>query len=226
MAIKQPEPLSRADFDEAMVRLRLNISAVAKDTDIPRTYLSEFRNGDRRLRPENLAKLRDYFETKGIVFGEATAADTGSATDADADGRAAGFIESVKAKRFFFPVADEVSDETLSSTLATIRANDKKLSDLLTLAAEREEVLFGFGEGDYTEEVQQAFRDAFSLLAINYLMVRAVGGWPEIGLSASNESLTGNTVLAAIVAGSADLFEQAKLPGMSIAEQQEEEVEL
>lgn len=68
MAIKQTETLSRADFDEAMVRQRLNVSEVARDTGIPRTYLSEFRNGDRKLRPEMLAKLRDYFESKGVEF--------------------------------------------------------------------------------------------------------------------------------------------------------------
>lgn len=68
MAIQQTEFLSRQDFDEAVVRLRLNVTEIAKELGIPRTYLSEFRNGDRRLRPEQLAKLLDYFQSKGVEF--------------------------------------------------------------------------------------------------------------------------------------------------------------
>ncbi len=68
MAIKQPNILTRQEFDQAMVHLRLNVSEVSRETSIPRTYISEFRNGDRQLRPENLAKLRDYFEGKGLEF--------------------------------------------------------------------------------------------------------------------------------------------------------------
>ena len=68
MAIKQPKILSRQDFDQAIIRLRLSVSEVAKETNVPRAYLTEFRNGDRQLRPEHLAKLRDYFESKGVEF--------------------------------------------------------------------------------------------------------------------------------------------------------------
>lgn len=211
---------------QARRELSLSQADVAEATGLKRQYLSEYEGGSaQRFTASQLRKLRSYYESK-IAEAVAAGDDIALTFGVDGDGKAAvanpvGSIENVKAKRFFFPVADEISDETLSATLATIRANDIKLSSLLTLAAEREEAFFG--EGDFTEDVQQAFRDAFSLLAVNYLMVRAVGGWPEIGLSASNESLTGNTVLAAIVAGGADLFEQAKLPGMSIAEQQQEE---
>lgn len=61
MALKETESLSRADFDAAVVRLRLNVSEIAKEVGIPRTYLSEFRNGDRKLRPENLARSSRLF---------------------------------------------------------------------------------------------------------------------------------------------------------------------
>lgn len=201
MTIKQPELISRADFDEAVVRLRLNVSDVAKDTGIPRTYLSEFRNGDRKLRPEHQAKLRDYFEAKGVVFDELPTPELPESP--------APTIEVVKAKRFHFPVDDAVSDDTLASVLATIRGNDRKLVDLLTQAANRDDGFFGSGE--FTAEALQALRDSHSLLACNYLMVRAVSGWPEIGLSASNDNIAGNTVLAAILDSVRDPFEAAGL---------------
>jgi len=106
-------------------------------------------------------------------------------------------------------VDDVVSDDTLSSVLATIRTNDKKLTDLLTQEAKRDD---GFlGSGDFTGETLQALRDALSLLACNYLMVRAVSGWPEIGLTASNDNIAGSKVLSAILASMRDQFEAAGL---------------
>lgn len=173
---------------QARRELGLSQADVAEATGLKRQYLSEYEGGTaQRFTASQLRKLRSFYESKiaeAVAAGDEITLTFGTDDDGQAaDGKSAASVETVKAKRFFFPVADEISDETLSSTLATIRANDKKLSDLLTLAAERKEVLFGIGEGDYTKDVQQTFRDAFSLISINYLMVRAVGGWPEIGLA-------------------------------------------
>src|SRR5882672_6584719 len=105
MAIKKTEVLSRADFDEAVVKLRLNVSEVAKETGVPRTYLSEFRNGDRKLRPEHQAKLRDYFEDKGIEFDDDDTDDDGDDASASPHPR----VKTTSAPRCYFPIADSVS---------------------------------------------------------------------------------------------------------------------
>src|SRR5262245_22133867 len=117
MPIKQSEVLSRADFDEAVVRLRLNISEISKATGIPRTYLSEFRNGDRRLRPEHLGKLRDFFEERGVKFDSTPDPDAapklssllaGEAPDREAEAAQSPHprLRAVERVRCYFPVAD------------------------------------------------------------------------------------------------------------------------
>lgn len=108
-------------------------------------------------------------------------------------------------------MADEVTTETLAATLDTIATNDKQLAELLTTAASREDGLFGFGDGEYTADTLEAFRQSFALLASNYLLIRALGGWPEIGLSATGLNIAGDAVLAKLIAECRASFESAGL---------------
>jgi transcriptional regulator with XRE-family HTH domain len=191
----------------------LSQADVAEATGLKRPYLSEFESDTaQRFTISQLRKLRTFYEGRlteareageeiDLIFGSE---DTAPETIAPA-------IETVKAKRFHFPVDDAVSDDTLASVLATIRANDRKLAELLTQEVVRDDGIFG--SGDFTEETLQALRDSLSLLACNYLMVRAVSGWPEIGLSASNDNIAGNQVLSAILDSMRDTFEAAGLIG-------------
>ena len=67
MAIKQPTvPLTKKDFEAALVTLRLSVSEVARETEIPRHVVSHFRNYGDGMKPEQVAKLRDWLESKGI----------------------------------------------------------------------------------------------------------------------------------------------------------------
>lgn len=80
MAIKQQHTLSKEDFEAALVTLRLSVSEVARDTEIPRHVVSHFRNYGDGMKPEQVAKLRDYLEDKGIEFTEEEAAEELAAT--------------------------------------------------------------------------------------------------------------------------------------------------
>jgi hypothetical protein len=179
MPIKQTEVLPRADFDEAVLRLRLNVSAIAKDTGIPRTYLSEFRNGDRKLRPEHQAKLRDYFEGKGIEF------DDGGGGD-DAPPSPHPRLRAVESVRCFFPVADTVPDEVVTRTMDIMEDNDARLATLLKQVAERDDGIFG--DGDFKEETKAALQEAGTILAENYVLFRMLRGWPAFGVKPAGES--------------------------------------
>lgn len=196
----------------------LSQADVAEATGLKRQYLSEFESDTAlRFTASQLRKLRAFYEgklTEAREAGEQIELAFGS-EDAAPESPAPA-IETIKAKRFHFPVDDSVSDDTLASVLATIRANDRKLSDLLTQEVMRDDSIFG--SGDFTEETLQALRDSLSLLACNYLMVRAVSGWPEIGLSASNDSIAGNQVLSAILDSMRDKFEAAGLIGKAESE--------
>lgn len=68
MAVKQQPALSKEDFEQAIVTLRLSVSEVARETKIPRHIVSHFRNYGDGLKPEQAAKLRDFFEAQGVEF--------------------------------------------------------------------------------------------------------------------------------------------------------------
>lgn len=196
----------------------LSQADVAEATGLKRQYLSEFESDTaQRFTISQLRKLRTFYEGKLTEAREAgEQIDLAFGSEDTAPETIAPAIETVKAKRFHFPVDDSVSDDTLAAVLATIRANDRKLSDLLAQEVVRDESLFG--SGDFTEETLQALRDSLSLLACNYLMVRTVSGWPEIGLSASNDNIAGNQVLSAILDSMREIFEAAGLIGKTAGE--------
>ncbi len=133
MVIKKAEILSRADFDEAVVTLRLNVSEIAKETGIPRTYMSEFRNGDRKLRPEHQAKLRDYFEAKGVVFEDSKEPDPESgAAPAAPTGKAQRSAIPFPAPAFHCPVSADLKPEHVKAISARLEAVTRRIAELLS----------------------------------------------------------------------------------------------
>lgn len=68
MAIKPNQPLTKEDFEAALVSQRLSVSEVSRESGIPRHIVSHFRNYGDGLKPEQAAKLRDYFESLGVEF--------------------------------------------------------------------------------------------------------------------------------------------------------------
>jgi transcriptional regulator with XRE-family HTH domain len=63
-------PLTRDDFTAALSATGLMVSEVARESGVHRNYLSEFKAGTRNLQTNALKRLRDYFESKGVVFTE------------------------------------------------------------------------------------------------------------------------------------------------------------
>lgn len=194
MPVKQPEILSRADFDEAVVKLRLNVSEIAKETGIPRTYLSEFRNGDRRLRPEHLGKLRDYFEAKGIEFEDdpdappATAPKAPRSALVDTPPKAPHpALAAATVTRCFFPIADDLDADVIERAIDAMDENDARIAALLNQPAEREEAFLMFGEGDYTKNTKAALQEIEKLSAENYLLFRMLCGWRALRVTPTEQ---------------------------------------
>ena len=208
MAITRKTSVTQEDLESVVAEHGVPLAQIAREADIDRIALSKFRNHGQKLKLADARALLEWMR-KNDLWDEDKGAGPG-------DEKPIASIEIVKAKRFHFPVDDAVSDDTLSSVLATIRANDKKLADLLTQEAKQDD---GFlGSGEFTEETLQALRDSLSLLACNYLMVRAVSGWLEIGLSASNANIASDKVLSVILASVQDRFEAAGLLGQAEVE--------
>lgn len=202
MAIKKEYVLTRAEFDEALLTLRLNVSEVAKETGIPRSYCSEFRNGDRQLRPEQLAKLKDYFEGKGLVFEndlpepEKQLPTTQPPTPPQA-----------AAPYRFIPVYLEADQPAVIKTQALIQDNDARIAVLMQQEVARDDGFFG--TGDFTEDTQATLQEAFSLMAANYALWRSLSGWPALGLAPSEGDIT--TVRDVVFASFGESFEKAGL---------------
>ncbi len=185
MPIKQPETLSRADFDEAVVRLRLNVSEIGKEVGIPRTYLSEFRNGDRTLRPEMLVKLRDYFESKGIEFEEEPAADPED--DADKSPHPRLTVGTV----CHFPVRGDLAPELVRATVTEIDRNDSRAAEILARKVKRDLVS---DEKSFSKETEGDIRELFALFGANWTLLRYLTGIKN-PLAAPTEKDTINQVL-------------------------------
>lgn len=183
MPIKNPEPISRADFDEAVVRLRLNIAEVAKETGIPRAYLSEFRNGDRRLRPEQAMKLRDFFEGRGVEF-EDTADQEHEQERQPKRIRQVADHPSLRAEtqmRQAFALADGLAPEKVTRAVDAMDENDARLVVLLRKVTQKETGILGGETDEYTEESKADLQEAIGLLAANYVIFRTLRGWPAFG---------------------------------------------
>ncbi len=196
--------------------LSLSQATVAAETGLNRVYLSDWEGGHNgRFTDAQLRKLRQFYEAKieeANDSGEEITLTFGEADPEPAQAK----VETFTAKRFVLPVGDEVTSEVLDATLDTIATNDKRLVEIMPAIATREDGLFGSGE--YTPETLQAYRESFTLGFANYLMIRALGGWPEIGLSATGLNIAGDSVLAVLIAECSASFERAGLPTMPQAQ--------
>lgn len=217
---------------QARRELGLSQADVAEATGFKRPYISDYESGTAlRFTPSQLRKLRTFYEAKiaeaneagesiDLTFGDIEGGEATSKPVASID------VVMVPSKRFQFQIDDAVSDDTQRKALELIRANDTKLADLLTRAADKESGLLG--SGNFTLDTLEAIRDSLSLLACNYLVIRTVTGWPEVGLAASNDSLVGNDVLSVILGSVQEEFAAAGLSGQAtesplIADEMQEE---
>lgn len=202
--------------------LAISQADVATAVSINRAYVSDFESGNlNRLTNSQLKKLRAFYESAieeanangdeiDLSFGEENIAPETKER-----------IESNAASRVVIPVDPEVSDETVRTINRVKAENRKKLADLLTTKAERDDALFG--DGELTEGTLKLLREAFSRLATNELLTMSVCGWPEVGIAAGKVPITDDTVLSLIVGDARDAFIQAGLISEDVTESEVEE---
>jgi len=205
---------------EARRELGISQADVATALGISRPYISDFESGNLiQLTNNQLRKLRTHYEEKIAAAKEA--GDEIEIAFGDSTPEVVTLrVESVSEKKLVLGSSNDVSDEVVSSVMATIADNDKELSAILNSIATRDQAIFG--EGGLSEETLASLRQAFSLLAANYLLVRSIGGWQEIGLSAANMNIADNSLLQLVIKNAEQQFIQAGLIGSD--EQVEEEV--
>jgi len=182
MAIKQQPVLTKDDFEAALVTLRLSVSEVSRETEIPRNIVSHFRNYGDGLKPEQAAKLRGWLEEKGVEFtDEEETADPSQPTIASLHPQLGVGIQQVH----HFPISGNISDEVIRDAMYIMEENDARLMLLLQNKLERNG---GFlGNGELTDETKATLQEAFALLAGNYITFRLLRGWPALNVQPTND---------------------------------------
>jgi transcriptional regulator with XRE-family HTH domain len=201
--------ITHSQSREARRELSLSQADVASALGFNRAYLSEFENGNySRLTKSQTKKLRDFYTAKAE---EARANGDDIELDLSEPDEPAAVpeVRTFAADGLLFRAAENVSAEKIAKTRAAIRQNDELLKTLLVTRVVRDTALFGRGEPD--ADTQAVFSEAFALLAANYLLLRFVTEWPEVGLAADNISLADDTILTNMILAAQESFVLAGL---------------
>lgn len=183
MAVKNQAALTKEDFEQAIITMRLSVSEVSRESGIPRHIVSHFRNYGDGLKPEQAAKLRDYFESKGVEFTEDDEL-TQSPSVASPSPR----LDAALKVEHFFPLSNNIPDDVIRNAMDIMEENDARLAVLLKTKAERDNGFLGLGDSELTEETQAALQETFALLAGNYVIFRMLRGWRAFNQPPADES--------------------------------------
>jgi transcriptional regulator with XRE-family HTH domain len=149
--------------------LNLTVAAVAEGTGLSKAYISEFRNETRNLSASQQAQLRAYLDEQcaeaGIEFPEGDSDDAGRLVQG-----LGGMITRVMRPAIL--LSDDIPKAQADQLLNLIDANRVKVSAILA----GEFKPGGLLGGDFSADTEQAIRDVFALLALNYVAILMLQG--------------------------------------------------
>jgi hypothetical protein len=182
MAIKRPQRISRKQLEDALTELRLSVAEVARDTEIPRAYLSDLRNHDQPLRGEYDAKLKDWLIQKE-VFVESDGIDAPEAETGSAPLPVPARLTAVSTIRYALTIDERIPDAVVNSALDLMEENDAQIVALLGRQVES-----GFLR-DFDEKSTEAIQEALGLCALNYVVFRSLRGWRVFNAAPSTNDI-------------------------------------
>lgn len=156
--------------------LDLTVAAVAEGSGLSKAYISEFRQGTRNLTGPQRAQLLSYLEEQcdaaGIDFpNEPDGEGAGDSNLAQGVGL---LIQRIN--RPAIMLADGIPKDTVDQITALIAANRDKVVELLGKDFEPG----GMFEGEFSPATDDAIRQTFALLALNYLAILYLQGQGRI----------------------------------------------
>lgn len=159
-----PEQLRQACKD-----LNLTVAAVAEGTGLSKAYISEFRNETRNLSQSQQTQLRTYldaqYEEAGQEFPEAE--------DTTSEELLQGLGSMVKRiSRPAILLSDDVPKAQADKLLDLIEANRIKVTEILASDFKNG----GFLGGEFSDATENAIREVFVLLALNYVAILMLQG--------------------------------------------------
>lgn len=167
MAIKQQQPVTKADFEAALVAHRLSVSEVSRETGIPRHIVSHFRNYGDGMKPEQLAKLRDYLEALGVEFADEEDAEEATVQTASVPVQKLPVILSddgltqrtALVCRHFF-IDERISDDQITEAGERIQESFSQAKELMDV-----ELVTRFASESYNEATEASLRQLWGHLA-------------------------------------------------------------
>lgn len=175
--------ISPENFQEALDYLGTSISDIAKQTGIPRAYLSDLKNRNVPLRREHADILAGYFETEGVPFSDEAVPPANlhpSSITSLHPQLGVGFKQE-----HYFPISNTVPDDVVRNAMNIMDENDARLVVLLKTKIERDEGILK--DGDLTDETKAALQETFALLAGNYITFRMLRGWSALKLKPATD---------------------------------------
>lgn len=154
---------------QAAKDLNLTVAAIAEGTGLSKAYISEFRNETRNLSPTQQAQLRAYleaqYEAQGMTFPEAE--DTSGTELLQGLG---GMVKRISRPAIL--LSENLPSAQVDKLLDLIEGNRLKVQEVLA----REFETGGFFGGEFSDETENAIRELFALLALNYVAILMLQG--------------------------------------------------
>lgn len=159
-----PEQLRQAAKD-----LCLTVAAIAEGTGLSKAYISEFRNETRNLSPSQHSQLRVYLEAQYGAQGQEFPEEQDDSDQELLQGL------GVMVKRITRPailLSEDVPTAQAEKLTDLIEANRLKVTGILNT----EFAAGGLFGGEFSEATENAIREIFALLALNYVAILMLQG--------------------------------------------------
>lgn len=179
MAIKKTVLLSKEDFENALVELRLSVSEVARETGLPRQYISHFRTYGDGLKPEQVAKVRDFIESRLAENGMALESELDTDTPQPSPMEPAlPTLDSVSLRRtsitcIHFATSADIKPADLLKIVREMESNEVRLEELMAKEAKEAGL---FESGEWSAETAADMQEAIALMASNFVLFSLAQG--------------------------------------------------
>lgn len=169
MATISKNGVTASQLKQASDDLNLTVSSIAAATGFSKAYISEFRSQKRNFTPPEQARLRAHLEEKYQEAGQEFP-EVEDTSPSDLLQGLGGMIQRITRPAIL--LSDDVPKELSDKLLNLIDVNRIKVGDILG----REFQPGGLFGGDFSKQTEEAIRELFALLALNYIAILMLQG--------------------------------------------------
>jgi transcriptional regulator with XRE-family HTH domain len=154
---------------QAAKDLELTVSAIAEGTGLSKAYISEFRSETRNLSASQQAQLRNFLEAQYAAQSKSFPEPTDTSST-DLPKTLGSMIQRITRPAIL--LSDDVPKALSDKLLSLIDTNRVKVGEILG----REFQAGGLFGGDFSTDTEEAIRELFALLALNYIAILMLQG--------------------------------------------------